>query len=82
MRELLGVIKRGQFIEAFVGNLGDSNVSLARICERLLGEMQLGKNSKKRCLAYLRQANSASFPEEFSVVSYRLSVESNPDNSE
>jgi hypothetical protein len=34
---------------------------LARIGVSLLGEMRLGQNAEERCLAYLWQANNASF---------------------
>ena len=37
--ELFRMIERGQFVEAFVGNLGDSDVGLARIRILLLRKM-------------------------------------------
>src|SRR5437899_10363765 len=59
VRELLRVVERGQAIEAVVRNLGDADMSLARI--GLGREMSLGENLKQRCLAYLRQADDSSF---------------------
>ena len=58
MRQLLRVVERGQVVEAVVGNLGDSDVRLARVGVGLR-KMRLGQNSEQRCLAYLGQANNA-----------------------
>ena len=46
MRELFGIVERGQAIETVVGNLGDADVSLARVGVGLRGNMRLGKNLK------------------------------------
>ncbi len=63
--QFLGIVKRGQPVEAVVGDFGDSSVGFARIsvCRR---EMRFGENSEQRCFAYLRQANDASFHKEAS----------------
>ena len=58
--QLLGVVKRGQPVEAVVGNFGDSDVRFAGIGVRRR-KMRLGKDAKQRCLAYLGQANDAGF---------------------
>ena len=59
--ELLRVVECRQAIEAFVRHLGHSDVGLARVGVRLVGKMRLGENAEQRGLAYLRQANNASF---------------------
>ena len=61
MGQLLRVVERGQAIEAVIRYFGDADVRLARVGVGLLGEMRLGENLKQRCLAYLRQADNASF---------------------
>src|ERR1700690_4485743 len=61
MRKLFGTVERRQPVEALVRHLGHSNMSLARVSVRLVGEMRLGENAKQRSLAYLGQANDASF---------------------
>src|SRR5271169_5375614 len=60
MRQLLGIVERGQAVEAVVGNLGDADVRLARVAG-LRRKMRLGQNAKQRCLAYLGQADNAGF---------------------
>jgi len=59
--QLLGVVERGQAVEAVVGHFSDADMGLARVGIGLLGEMRLGQNAKERCLAYLGQADDASF---------------------
>ena len=59
--ELLRVVQRGQPVEAVVGNFGDADVGLARVGIGLVGKIRLGENAEQRCLAYLGQANDASF---------------------
>ena len=61
MGQLLGIVERGQAIEAVVRHFGDSDVGFTRIGVRLLGQMRFGENAEERCLAYLRQANDAGF---------------------
>ena len=59
VRQLFRIVERGQPIKPVVRNLGDANVSLARVRVCLLREMGLGQNTKQRCLAYLRQADNS-----------------------
>ena len=69
--QLLGVVERGQAVQAVVGNLGHADVSLTRIGIGLVGKMRLGENSEKRCLAYLGQANNAGFHRDEKMIAAR-----------
>jgi hypothetical protein len=70
--QLLGVVERGQPVEAVVGNLGDADVRLARIGMGLGRKMRLGQDAEQRCLAYLGQANNAGFHKKLLAVSFWL----------
>ena len=59
--QLLRVVECRQAVEPFVRHLGHSNVGLTRVGIGLVGKMRLGENAEQRGLAYLRQANNASF---------------------
>jgi hypothetical protein len=59
VRQFLGIVESSQAVEAIVGNFRHANVSIARI--RLCRKVRLGQNPEQRCLAYLGQANDASF---------------------
>ena len=59
--QLFRVVKRRQAVEALVRNFGHPDVGLARVRVGLVGKMRLGENAEQRSLAYLRQANDASF---------------------
>jgi hypothetical protein len=61
VRQFLGIVERGQAVEAIVRHFGDTDVRLARVGISLFGETRLGQNAEERCLAYLRQADNASF---------------------
>jgi len=60
----LGRIEVRELVEALVGDAGDADVRLARVGVGALIELGLGKDLEKRCLAYLRQADDASFHNE------------------
>ena len=50
VRELFGVVERGQLVEPVVGNFGDANVRFARIGVRLRRQMRLGQNTNSEVL--------------------------------
>jgi hypothetical protein len=60
MSEFLRAVHGREAVKAVVGNLGDSNVSFARIGARGR-KVRLRKDTKQRCFADLRQTNDASF---------------------
>ena len=41
-----GMVERGEFVEAVVGNFGDSDVGFARVGEGAFGEADFGEDSE------------------------------------
>ena len=60
MHQLFRVVERGQAVEAVVGDLGDSEVRLARI-SAALRDLLLGQHYEQRRLAHLWQAYDSGF---------------------
>ncbi len=75
MGQLLGLVDGSQAVEAIVGDLGDSDVSLPWIGQRVSGKSRLGEHAKERCLAHLGQANDSGFhKKQLSAVSSQHSA--------
>ena len=55
MRQLLGIVERGQTVEAVVGDLSDSDMGLARVGVGLLGKMLAALKQLPKTAAQLRK---------------------------